>query len=334
MNMSIADGSWAVWSWNTRQFICFNKVFNALHLYLTYLFSSLLHNCLLLLNHLSAPSCRRDVRFITHDLVYSFPRVWSVQKHSWGLFWKNRKFTYRTRVEALKHPASLRRLQSHVLAESSVEAEGEREAASHPLPLLETSSRRLHVQQNLRPVVVGQGHAAHQPADRQTDRQTFRQRQTDWMRLIRLIPTPGSPVSVRCGCGTSSGSRLEVCSRSEPRCRSAPPLWRPLMNTTNISVKMQDHRRTTQHQHSSWRTLQGLTVDLSSPPCHVTFERGDHARTRLLQEALQLLPGSLQHRVVLHVAAQVSVVLFEQTVPGHTALQPVRTEHTNTTQHC
>lgn len=135
-----------------------------------------------------------------------------------------------------------------------MEAEGEREAASHPLPLLETSSRRLHVQQHLRPVVVGQGHAAHQPADRQT----VRQRQTDWRRLFRLIPTPGSPASVRCGCGTSSGSRLEVCSRSEPRCRSAPPQWRPLMSTTNISVKMQDHNRTTQHQHSSWRTPAGF----------------------------------------------------------------------------
>lgn len=76
--------------------------------------------------------------------------------------------------------------------------------------------------------------------------------------------------------------------------------------------------------------MQGLTVNLSSPPRDVTFERSDHAWTRLLQEALQLLPGSLQHRVVLHVAAQVSVVLSEQTVPGHTALQPVRTEHKHT----
>ena len=46
MNMSIADGSWAVWSWNTRQFICFNKVFKALHLHLSYSFSSLQQNCL------------------------------------------------------------------------------------------------------------------------------------------------------------------------------------------------------------------------------------------------------------------------------------------------
>lgn len=82
----------------------------------------------------------------------------------------SRKVTDGAGVEALEHPASLRRLQGHVLAESSVEAEGEREAASHPLPLLETSGRRLHVQQDLRPVVVGQGHAAHQPEGRQTDR--------------------------------------------------------------------------------------------------------------------------------------------------------------------
>lgn len=58
-----------------------------------------------------------------------------------------------------------------------------------------------------------------------------------------------------------------------------------------------------------------------------TFERRDHARTPLLQEALQLLPGSLQHRVVLDVAAQVPVVLPEEAVPGGTAQQPVRTGH-------
>lgn len=61
----------------------------------------------------------------------------------------------------------------------------------------------------------------------------------------------------------------------------------------------------------------------------VTFERRDHAWTSLLQEALELLPGSLQHWVVLDVAAQVLVVLFEQTVPRQTALQAVRTEHTH-----
>lgn len=61
-----------------------------------------------------------------------------------------------------------------------------------------------------------------------------------------------------------------------------------------------------------------------------TFERGDHARTPLLQEALQLLPGSLQHRVELDVAAQVLVVLLEETVPGRPALQPVRTQRTHT----
>lgn len=77
--------------------------------------------------------------------------------------------TYWAGVEALKHPASLRRLQSHVLAESRVDAEGEGEAASHPLPLQKTSRRRLHVEQHLWPVVVRQGHAAHQSED--TDRQ-------------------------------------------------------------------------------------------------------------------------------------------------------------------
>lgn len=82
----------------------------------------------------------------------------------------DRKVTDWAGVEALEHPASLCGLQGHVLAESGVEAEGEREAASHPLPLLETSGCRLHVQQDLRPVVVRQGHAAHQPVDGQTDR--------------------------------------------------------------------------------------------------------------------------------------------------------------------
>lgn len=67
-----------------------------------------------------------------------------------------RKFTNGAGVEALEHMAPLRGLQRHVLAESRVEAEGEREAASHSLPLLETSRRRLHVQQDLRAVVVGQ----------------------------------------------------------------------------------------------------------------------------------------------------------------------------------
>lgn len=60
----------------------------------------------------------------------------------------------------------------------------------------------------------------------------------------------------------------------------------------------------------------------------VTFERCDHAWTPLLQEGLQLLPSLLQYCVVLYVAAQVFVVLFEQTVPGPTDLQPVGTKHT------
>lgn len=61
-----------------------------------------------------------------------------------------------------------------------------------------------------------------------------------------------------------------------------------------------------------------------------TFERGDHAGAPLLQEALQLLPGSLQHGIVLDVAAQVPVVLHEQAVPGQAASLAVRTENTHT----
>lgn len=79
------------------------------------------------------------------------------------------KGTYGTGVEALPHPASLGRLQGQVLAQPRVEAEGEREAASHPLPLLEAPRRRLHVQQHLGPVVVGQRHAAHQAVDAETE---------------------------------------------------------------------------------------------------------------------------------------------------------------------
>lgn len=59
-----------------------------------------------------------------------------------------------------------------------------------------------------------------------------------------------------------------------------------------------------------------------------TFERGDHAGAPLLQEALELLPGSLQRSVVLDVAAQVPVILHEQAVPGQAASLAVRTEHT------
>lgn len=65
----------------------------------------------------------------------------------------------------------------------------------------------------------------------------------------------------------------------------------------------------------------------------LTFERGDHAGAPLLQEALQLLPGSLQHGVVFDVAAQVPVVLHEQAVPGQAASLAVRTEHTQTHTH-
>lgn len=78
--------------------------------------------------------------------------------------------THRTRVEALEHAASLSWFQGHVLAEAGVEAEGQRQAAPHPLPLLEAPRRRLHVQQHLGPVVVGQGHAAHQAEDTKTNR--------------------------------------------------------------------------------------------------------------------------------------------------------------------
>lgn len=60
-----------------------------------------------------------------------------------------RRVTYRTGVEALKHVASLSGFQGYVLAEASVEAEGERNAVSHSLPLLEASSCSLHIQQHL-----------------------------------------------------------------------------------------------------------------------------------------------------------------------------------------
>lgn len=65
----------------------------------------------------------------------------------------------------------------------------------------------------------------------------------------------------------------------------------------------------------------------------VTFERCDHAWTALLQETLQLLPGPLQDRVELDVATEVTVVLFEETEPGLSSLQPVNTAHTQTQTH-
>lgn len=76
--------------------------------------------------------------------------------------------TYGAGVEALVHAAPLGGLQRHVLAETRVEAEGERQAVLHPLPLLEAPGRRLHIQQHLGAVVVGQGHAAHQPEEPHT----------------------------------------------------------------------------------------------------------------------------------------------------------------------
>lgn len=82
------------------------------------------------------------------------------------------KNTYGAGVEALVHVAPLGGLQCHVLAEPRVEAEGERQAALHPLSLLEAARSRLHVQQHLGAVVVGQGHAAHQPEGRQTGGRT------------------------------------------------------------------------------------------------------------------------------------------------------------------
>lgn len=60
-----------------------------------------------------------------------------------------RKLTYRTGVEALKLVAPLGGLQGHVLAEAGMEAEGEWEAVSHPLPLLEASTCCFYVQQHL-----------------------------------------------------------------------------------------------------------------------------------------------------------------------------------------
>lgn len=65
-----------------------------------------------------------------------------------------RSVTYRTGVEALKHVSPLSGFQGHVLAEARVEAEGERKAVSHPLPLLKASSCCLYIQQHLRAIVV------------------------------------------------------------------------------------------------------------------------------------------------------------------------------------
>lgn len=108
MNMLMAEGSWAVWSWKTK----------------------MLH---------TSSSATLSLLCITNVV------------------------TYRTGVEALKHVASLGGFQGHVLAETSVKAEGERKAVSHPLPLLEASSCCLYVQQHLWAVVIWQRHAAHQP---------------------------------------------------------------------------------------------------------------------------------------------------------------------------
>lgn len=195
MNMLMAEGSWAVWSWNTDT-------------------SHLLWKVL---------GCK------------NWQPIISVRKT------RQADGTYGAGVEALEDAASLSRHQRHVLAEARVEAEGEREAASHPLPLLEASCRCLHIQQHLRAVVVGERHAAHQPEE--TGRQV-EVREGDGRSLVGVvtwIPTPGSPTSVRCGCDMSSGSRLEVCSRFEPRCRSAPPRWCPLAVTTQNSNDDNNH---------------------------------------------------------------------------------------------
>lgn len=71
-------------------------------------------------------------------------------------------------VEDLVFVASLHALQGHVLAEASVDAEGQGQALLEPQPLLEAPGRRVDVQQVLGAVVVGQGHAAHQPATAET----------------------------------------------------------------------------------------------------------------------------------------------------------------------
>lgn len=56
--------------------------------------------------------------------------------------------------------------------------------------------------------------------------------------VLRLTLTLGWPASDRCGCGRNSGSRLGACSRSVPRCHSAPPRWCPLKTETgNITFK-------------------------------------------------------------------------------------------------
>lgn len=75
---------------------------------------------------------------------------------------------YWTLVEDLVFIASLHTLQGHVLTEASVDAEGQGQALLQPQPLLEAPGRRVDVQQVLGAVVVGQGHAAHQPGTTKT----------------------------------------------------------------------------------------------------------------------------------------------------------------------
>lgn len=74
----------------------------------------------------------------------------------------------------------------------------------------------------------------------------------------------------------------------------------------------------------------GAGLSLGPRQLAPTFERGDHAGAPLLQEALELLPGPLQHGIVVDVAAKVPVVLLKQAVPGQATLLPIHTGNTHT----
>lgn len=95
------------------------------------------------------------------------------------------------------------------------------------------------------------------------------------------------------------------------------------LSSTSVAPSDGGNKRTPEHaivrNGRTYSSIQSSKYVLSWE----TFEGGNHTRTSLLQEDLQLLPGPLQHRVVLQVAAQVNVVPPKQAVPGRPALQPV-----------
>lgn len=72
--------------------------------------------------------------------------------------------THRALVEDLTATAALHVVQGHILAQTCVETKGERQTLPHAFALLEATRCRLDIQQILRAIVVGQGHATHQSA--------------------------------------------------------------------------------------------------------------------------------------------------------------------------